>query len=59
MAKCSFAPWADPDEKPLIEFQNVTKSFGSFAAIDDLEPRAFMSASFSRFWARQAAAKPP
>ncbi|MEJ1991466.1 MAG: ABC transporter ATP-binding protein [Maritimibacter sp.] len=31
-----FAPWADPDEKPLIEFRNVTKRFGDFTAIDDL-----------------------
>ncbi|THH35328.1 ABC transporter ATP-binding protein [Aliishimia ponticola] len=31
-----FAPWADPDAKPLIRFQNVTKSFGDFTAIDDL-----------------------
>lgn len=31
-----FAPWADPDEKPLIRFQNVTKKFGEFTAIDDI-----------------------
>jgi len=31
-----FAPWNDPDEKPLIRFQNVTKKFGEFVAIDDL-----------------------
>lgn len=31
-----FAPWKDPQEKPLIQFRNVTKRFGSFAAIDDL-----------------------
>ena len=31
-----FSPWADPDEKPLIQFQNVTKNFGSFVAIDNL-----------------------
>jgi putrescine transport system ATP-binding protein len=31
-----FAPWNDPDEKPLIRFQNVTKRFGEFTAIDDL-----------------------
>ena len=31
-----FAPWADPNQKPLIRFQNVTKKFGSFTAIDDL-----------------------
>jgi putrescine transport system ATP-binding protein len=35
-AGCLFSPWTDPDEKPLIQFQSVTKSFGSFVAIDDL-----------------------
>mgnify|MGYP001314572253 FL=1 len=35
-AGCQFSPWTDPDEKPLIQFQSVTKSFGSFVAIDDL-----------------------
>ena len=34
---CSdFAPWSDPDAKPLIRFQNVTKRFGDFTAIDSL-----------------------
>ena len=36
MAQTAFAPWADPNEKPLIQFRNVTKRFGSFTAIDDL-----------------------
>jgi len=31
-----FTPWEDPDAKPLIRFQNVTKRFGTFTAIDDL-----------------------
>ncbi|MBI1495474.1 ABC transporter ATP-binding protein [Halocynthiibacter styelae] len=31
-----FAPWENADEKPLIEFQNVTKRFGDFTAIDNL-----------------------
>ena len=31
-----FRPWNDPDEKPLIQFKNVTKRFGDFTAIDDL-----------------------
>ncbi len=31
-----FAPWTDPNEKPLIQFKNVTKRFGEFTAIDDL-----------------------
>ncbi|MEX0283412.1 MAG: ABC transporter ATP-binding protein [Paracoccaceae bacterium] len=36
MAHDVFAPWNDPAAKPLIRFQNVTKRFGSFVAIDDL-----------------------
>ncbi|MCV2873545.1 ABC transporter ATP-binding protein [Defluviimonas sp. WL0050] len=31
-----FAPWNDPNEKPLIQFKNVTKKFGEFTAIDDM-----------------------
>ncbi|NVO57672.1 ABC transporter ATP-binding protein [Rhodobacteraceae bacterium B1Z28] len=31
-----FAPWEDPQAKPLIQFQNVTKRFGGFTAIDNL-----------------------
>ena len=36
MSQTVFAPWDDPEEKPLIRFQNVTKKFGEFVAIDDL-----------------------
>ena len=32
----SFAPWLDPNEKPLIRFETVTKRFGDFIAVDDL-----------------------
>jgi putrescine transport system ATP-binding protein len=32
-----FAPWADPEAKPLIRFQGVTKRFGSFTAIDNID----------------------
>ncbi len=31
-----FAPWNDPAAKPFIEFRNVTKRFGDFAAVDDV-----------------------
>ena len=31
-----FEPWNDSTQKPLIQFQNVTKRFGDFTAIDDL-----------------------
>ncbi len=36
MSQTVFAPWDDPGQKPLIRFQNVTKRFGEFVAIDDL-----------------------
>lgn len=36
MSQSVFAPWDDPEQKPLIRFQNVTKKFGEFVAIDDL-----------------------
>ncbi|QJF52998.1 ABC transporter ATP-binding protein [Roseobacter ponti] len=36
MPESDFAPWNDPDEKPLIRFKSVTKKFGDFTAIDDL-----------------------
>jgi len=32
----SFAPWADPASKPYISFENVTKKFGDFIAVNDL-----------------------
>jgi putrescine transport system ATP-binding protein len=35
-ARPVFAPWEDPDQVPLIRFQNVTKRFGDFTAIDNL-----------------------
>jgi putrescine transport system ATP-binding protein len=31
-----FAPWDNPNEPPLIRFENVTKRFGTFTAIDKL-----------------------
>ncbi len=36
MQTVEFAPWADPQQKPLIRFQNVVKRFGEFTAIHDL-----------------------
>jgi putrescine transport system ATP-binding protein len=34
--KRSFAPWTDPAATPYIRFENVTKRFGAFAAVDNL-----------------------
>ena len=35
MTQDIFEPWNDPEAKPLIRFQNVTKRFGDFTAIDN------------------------
>jgi putrescine transport system ATP-binding protein len=32
----NFAPWNDPNAKPHIAFENVTKRFGDFTAVDNL-----------------------
>jgi putrescine transport system ATP-binding protein len=46
-ARPIFAPWADESAKPLIEFVNVRKLFGTFAAVDGVNlkiyPREFFA----------------
>ncbi len=32
----SFAPWKDPNAKPIVRFENVTKRFGSFVAVNNI-----------------------
>src|SRR5690554_2556901 len=32
----SFAPWNDPQARPYISFENVTKVFGDFVAVNNL-----------------------
>lgn len=32
-----FAPWDEPGQKPIIQFKSVTKRFGSFTAIDNID----------------------
>ena len=32
----SFAPWNDPSAKPYISFENITKRFGDFTAVNNL-----------------------
>ncbi len=32
----SFAPWNDPQARPYISFENVTKQFGDFTAVNNL-----------------------
>ena len=42
-----FAPWNDPNEKPLISFRGVTKRFGDFTAIDNLDLDIFAKEFFA------------
>ncbi len=32
----AFSPWTDPQAVPLIRFENVTKKYGDFTAVDNL-----------------------
>jgi putrescine transport system ATP-binding protein len=34
--KRKFSPWTDPQEVPFIRFENITKRFGDFTAVDNL-----------------------
>ena len=43
----SFAPWTDPSAKPYIQFQNITKIFGDFTAVDDLSLNVFQREFFA------------
>jgi len=42
----SFAPWSDPNAKPLIRVENVTKRFGEAVAVDHLSLDIFESEFF-------------
>jgi putrescine transport system ATP-binding protein len=43
----SFAPWNDPAAKPYISFQNITKIFGDFTAVDDLSLNIYQREFFA------------
>ncbi|MEM1074879.1 MAG: ABC transporter ATP-binding protein [Pseudomonadota bacterium] len=47
MTQTVFAPWEDPNEKPLIRFKSVTKRFGDFTAIDNLTLDIFAKEFFA------------
>lgn len=42
-----FAPWTDPAAKPLIRFKGVSKRFGTFTAIDDIDLDIFEQEFFA------------
>ena len=43
----AFAPWADGGAKPYIAFENVTKKFGDFTAVDNLTMHVYEREFFS------------
>lgn len=43
----AFTPWADDGAKPYIAFENVTKRFGDFTAVDDLTLHVYEREFFS------------
>ncbi|WP_394690723.1 ABC transporter ATP-binding protein [Hoeflea sp.] len=43
----SFVPWEDPGAKPYISFQNVTKQFGTFTAVENLSLDVYEREFFS------------
>lgn len=36
-----FSPWTDPAQKPLIDIKSVTKSFGSFTAVNNVSLKIY------------------
>ena len=43
----SVNPWLDPSQKPYIQIENVTKKFGEFTAIDNLNLDIYKNEFFS------------
>ncbi|MCS5590747.1 MAG: ABC transporter ATP-binding protein [Candidatus Thioglobus sp.] len=41
------SPWLDPNQKPYIQIENVTKKFGDFTAIDNLTLDIYKNEFFS------------
>jgi putrescine transport system ATP-binding protein len=46
-AKRGFAPWADPNPRPLLRLEAVTKGFGGAAAVDHLSLDVFEGEFFA------------
>jgi putrescine transport system ATP-binding protein len=43
----SFQPWNDPSQRPYIAFENITKKFGDFVAVQDLTLHIFQKEFFA------------
>jgi putrescine transport system ATP-binding protein len=47
MPAADATPWLDPDQIPLIRFDGVSKRFGSFTAIDDIDLNIYRKEFFA------------
>jgi putrescine transport system ATP-binding protein len=43
----SFSPWTDPSASPYVSFENVTKKFGDFVAVDNLNLNIYQREFFA------------
>jgi putrescine transport system ATP-binding protein len=46
-SKRSFAPWADPTERPLLRIEDLSKRFGGSAAVDKLSLNIYQGEFFA------------
>ena len=44
---CNDAPWLDPAQQPFIEIQSLTKRFGDFTAVDDINLKIYRGELFT------------
>src|SRR5438270_13106438 len=40
------APWTDPTDRPYVEIEHVTKSFGEFKVVDDVSLKIYKGEIF-------------
>ncbi len=45
--KTAVLPWLEPDAKPIVEFRNLTKRFGDFTAVDDINLKIYPGEFFA------------
>jgi putrescine transport system ATP-binding protein len=44
---CNDAPWQDPAQQPFIEIQSLSKRFGDFTAVDDINLKIYRGELFT------------
>ena len=46
----SYRPWLDGDAEPFIKIRNVTKKFGEFTAVDNIDLDIYKGELFLTRW---------